>query len=226
MQGQQHPLRLAAVDASIAVSLVGTLVAILVAVAVPLWIESRRRPRLILKVGKPADGPGGSFKFLHVQIVNEPLESKWLLRNTATGCKASLSFEELGTSKRPVQDAPARWAGTPEPLSFVPAGAGVGQIFDITKLPQSYRFDLSPDKTGEAITIAVKHAGDKSAFAFNGESYGPGVSKPFCLPEFELTGDEYRLTVRVAAGGLEDAADFRLRNYGDRIDDFALGPWA
>lgn len=215
------------VDASLAVSLVGTLVAVLVAIAVPLWIESRRRPKLMLELGEPAIGHGGAFKFLHARIINEPLESKWLLRNTATGCRASLSFEELGTGKRPVQHAPARWAATAEPLSIFPsAGGTASSIFDITKLPQSYRFDLSPDEGGEAITVALKHEGQSSAFAFNGESYLAGAAAArYALPKFELPGDEYRLTVRVAAGGLHAERDFRLRNYGSKMDDFVLEPW-
>jgi hypothetical protein len=178
-------------------------------------------------VGDSTVGHDGGFKFLHVRIVNEPLKSRWLLRNTATGCRASLSFAEVGTGRRPVQHEPARWAATPEPLSLFPSTGGTAAIFDITKLPQSYRLDLSPGEAGEAVTVAVKHEGHESAFAFNADSYqAEGTAPRHCVAKFELPGDEYRLTVRVEAGGLHASADFRMRNYGGHVADFRIEPWA
>jgi len=34
------------------------------------------------------------------------------------------------------------------------------------------------------------------------------------------------MTVRVAAGGIEASADFRLRNYGTTREEFRLEPWS
>jgi hypothetical protein len=205
-------------DASLIISIVGSLVAVIVAIVVPYGIEKSRRPVLSIEVGDeaPADGPLGHWKYLHVRVVNAPLQgrrSTWLLRNTATGCKANLTFEELGTGRRPVQHEPARWSGLPEPT-------------DPRQFPASYRFDLSPDENGEAIGVAIKHEGMRSAFAFSAKSYLAQQPPMFCFHEFELPGEEYRLTVTVAAGGVTVSSDFRLRNYGTTRRDFTLEPWS
>lgn len=211
----------------LAIAIGGALLAIAVAIAVPLHIEWRRRPVFLLDVGHTAFGPGpDKLQFLHIRVANKPLNSRWLLRNTATGCKVSMTFEELGTGKRPVEHAPARWTAAPEPVSVVASGTGPDLVFDSTKVPFSYKIDVSPDVGGEFLGIVVKYEGRSSAFAFNSDSYIPEQGKDrFCLSKFELPGDEYKVTMRVAAGGVEEAETFRLRNYGTTLDRFGLELW-
>jgi hypothetical protein len=74
--------------------------------------------------------------------------------------------------------------------------------------------------------VAIKHEGLTSAWAFSANSYLQGGPRPFCYPGYELPGQEYRLTVNVAAGGIESTADFRLRNYGTTRREFTLEPWS
>jgi hypothetical protein len=205
-------------DASLVISILLGIVAVLVAIFVPITIEKSRRPIFSIKVGEGAsvDDSRGRWKYLHIVVVNAPLVGKrgsWLLRETATGCKASLTFEELGMGRRPAQHIPARWSSLPEPT-------------DPRQFPASYRFDLTPDTDGEPIGVAIKHEGLKSAWAFSANSYLGGGPRPFCYPGYELPGQEYRLTVNVAAGGVEAAADFRLRNYGTTRKEFTLEPWS
>jgi hypothetical protein len=214
-------------ETDLAISIGSAFLAIAVAIFVPIFIEWKRRPIFSLSVGHTAEGPGpDKLQFLHIKVVNKPLKNPWLLRNTATGCKVSMSFEELGSGKQPVKEAPARWTAAPEPVSVVGSGPGVGLVFDSTKVPFSYKLDVSPDEGGEFLGIVVKYEGEQSAFAFNSDSYIPETGfKRFCISKFELPGDEYEVTIRVASGGVEGSEKFRLKNYGTGLEEFRLEKW-
>ena len=99
------------------------------------------------------------------------------------------------------------------------------QVFDITKLEQSFRLDLSPSETGEAVAVALKFNNEPSAYALSKASYLEPAAGPLRSPKLELPGDEYRLTVRVEAGGVRAAADFRVRNRDSTLDGFSIQPW-
>jgi hypothetical protein len=214
-------------DTDLAISIGSAFIAIAVAIFVPLFIEWKRRPVFSLAVGHQPFGPGPEkFKFLHIKVINKPLKNRFLLRNTATGCKVSMTFDELGYENQPVKEEPARWSAAPEPVSVVATGPGVDLVYDSTKVPFSYKLDVSPDNSGEFLGIVVKYEGRESAFAFNSDSYipAPGFDR-FCIPKFELPGEEYRVTINVASGGVEDSGIFRLRNRGTSLEDFKLEPW-
>jgi hypothetical protein len=223
--------------ASLIVSIVAIFVGIFVAIAVPIAIERKRRPALTIDLAHSFDTTGNKpIRFVHVRVTNMPLRREdsgfffrqidtWLMRSVATGCRVFLSFEELGTDKRPVQGMVARWDAAPEPFNFTtdPAGNMV-MTFDMTKTPQGERFDLSPDPQGETLAVAIKHDGASSAFAFNANSYQMGEPNLWCFPKYELAGDEYRVRVEARSGGISFERVFRLRNYGTQIADFRLEP--
>ncbi len=199
--------------------------AVFLAIAVPLTVEAFRRPRFRLIAGEPSLDIRRNRKFVHVQVVNRPLTSRWflanrwLMRNTATGCTAYVTFEDLKTGERPTLNEPAKWAGTPELLSLVPSGDGMAWIPDQTKVALSYVIDVPPGEAGQALALALKYGDEQSAYAYNARSYeGPELR----FSPFELTGDEYQVTVRVEAGGIERSERFRMRNYGTSLDDFKV----
>jgi hypothetical protein len=211
---------------------------IVVAFWVPIQMERHKRPVLAIA---PADFPAGDLdgvtvRFAKIRIQNLPLEraespwyfpriDTWLARSTATGCKVSASFEEVATSARPLPDVELRWDATAEPLNLyvTPDGRRAADP-DLTKVPQSLRFDLAADPVGETLAVAIKYAGDESCFAFGAWSYFGGGPRLFAHPQFELTGEEYRLTVHVAAGGATATRTLRLRNYGQDVQDFRVVP--
>lgn len=185
------------------------------ALGIPLVIESRKRPRLRIE---PADDANATwahppFRIVHVKVINEPLGGKlgrWLLRNVATSCKVGVLFESQSSNETVA--IPGRWSGTPEPFSFFPTNGAIRALFDPTKVPQSLRFDLSPDTEGEVLGIAIKADGDCEAYAFTSESYQAQDSRR--LPTLRLTDDVYTVTVTAHAGGIAASAVFLLHNRG------------
>ena len=214
------PLRSVSADAVVSI------VAVLVAVVLPLGIERVKRPTFSFSTDSPADL--GEIRYLNVRIINRPLGGllgKWLLRNTATGCIASVSFKELGSGKRPVEDAAARWAAKPEPVTMQIDGSGsVFWVPDITKLGEAFRLDLSPSQNGETVVVALKHEGDAPAYAVSEISHREAPADRRA-EKLKLPGDEYRVTIRVEAGGVYSEADFRMRNRDSTLNGFSIQPW-
>jgi hypothetical protein len=219
---------------SVALALFG----IFVAFWVPIQMERHKRPVLTIEPYDSAAGDlgGVTVRFAKIRVQNLPLgrdESPWyfpridtwLSRATATGCKVTASFEEIATGARPVPDVELRWDATAEPLNlYVTADGRHAADPDITKLPQSLRFDVAPDRVGEALAIGIKYAGEESAFAFGAWSYFGGGPRLYGHPAFELAGDEYLVTIRATAGGASATRTVRLRNYGRDVHDFRVVP--
>jgi len=204
-------------------ALVYAIIGGLIATTVPLGIEFLRRPKPALSIADPAIGrsPTGKHGFVHVRVVNEPLRKplgRVLLRNTATGCEASLEF--LGDP--PIQHTkplPARWTSTPAPQTWNDV---VGWIFARNMVPLSQVTDIQPSYAGQLITVALRYEDMPSAFAFNADSYNTtDRDRHQCRPEYELRGLEYAVKVNVAAGSIETTRVFRLVN-GETLDDFRL----
>ena len=98
---------------------------------------------------------------------------------------------------------PGRWSATPQPLTF--------GHFDNERVPQSLRFDLSPDEQGETLAVAIKRDGDTNAYGFNSYSYANGA---LCLPHYALPDETYDVEVRAHAGPVEAQGSFVLHNAG------------
>lgn len=199
-------------------------VGIIVAICVPLVIERLKRPSFAFRVAEPSHI--GSVKYLHVAIINRPLTSKWLLRNTATGCTASLSYESLpiGSGEHRPWGAAARWSAKAEPWTPLVVNGRIERLYDDTKLNNCFHMDLEPSDRGEVVIAAIKHADDKAAYALSTDSYGPDSDGELRAPSLVLPGPEYKLTVVVEAGGRKCPGDFRVRN-GDGHDGFYIEPW-
>ena len=193
------------------------IVGILLAIAIPLHIEYSRRPSLSIDRADDLNWDGGARRIVHIKVVNAPLtgfKAKWLLRNDATGCRVELIFRSK--SDRSEKEVPGRWSGAPEPLAPTPDGRFV---FDATKTPQSFTFDVPPGPGGEILGIAIKDDGDTRAFAFSAQSYlVPGLKHP----AYELAHEAYEVRVNAQAGGIKASATFSLENQGDRSTGLRL----
>jgi hypothetical protein len=87
-------------------------VAVVIAVVLPLAIEWIKKPRFVLLAADPTRV--NDDRYIHVRIVNKPiggLLGKLLLRNTATGCHASLTFEAQRSRTRQLRGQPGRMRG-------------------------------------------------------------------------------------------------------------------
>jgi hypothetical protein len=188
-------------------------IAIFLAIAVPLGIERLKRPSFDFAVADPGcsdtGDPGGPLKYLNVTVFNDPIIGP-LLRNTATGCIASLTYSELSATAPPPLLVPARWSARPEPDD------------NPRMLEQAFHLDLEPSDQGAVIPVAMKYAKDPEAYAVSRASYEPDAyNNGQRATGLALRGRDYKLTVAVEAGGLKRNADFRLYNHGGH-DGFRL----
>ena len=217
------------------------LIGIAVALAVPLFVEWSRRPKLVIDRTDDVNqrGTEPAWRIVHIKVANLPLQGplgRYLLRNAAASCRVTITFRSLSNGDE--IRMPGRWSASPEPRSLVglppevpmeyynldPARAGRPGIewpFDLTKVPQTLRTDLAPDLDGEPVPVAIKYAGDTAAFGFTSESY---AYEDFRKPDLRLADEEYLVTVDVAAGGIGGSRRFRLRNAGGHETDLRLEP--
>jgi hypothetical protein len=197
------------------------LIGIALALAIPLYVEYSRRP--VLRIRRAGDLNMGDAsersRITHVKVINEPLaghRARWLLRNDANGCRVTLTFRSLSDNTE--MTMAGRWSSTPQPLTPTEGG---GLQFDITKLPQSERLDLSADAEGESVAVAIKHDGDHEAFGFTAQSYAP-FAPDFRSPGLELPREEYEVHVEARAGEIVATATFHLENEGDHHTGLVL----
>jgi hypothetical protein len=223
------------VDFGGVIGVVLALFGIFVAFWVPIQMERRKRPVLMIEPAEMEAGVIGDHRarFAKIGVRNLPIRREdspwyfpridsWLLRATATGCKVTASFEELATGGRPLTNRQMRWDAASEPLNlYVDATGSLAAHPDITKVPQSLSLDVAPDSV-ETIAVAIKYEGEEAAYAFDAWSYFHGGPRLFADPRLELAGEEYRVSVRAAAGGISVERTLRLRNYGDSLDDFRV----
>jgi hypothetical protein len=200
---------------------------ILTAIALPLWIEKSKRPSFAFEVRDATCLE--PVKYLHVAIINRPLtgrRGKWLLRNTATGCVASLSYEALPIpgEHRP-WGVPARWSAKAEPWTLVPINDKIKRVHDDTKLENCFHMDLEPSDHGEVVIAAIKHANDKAAYALSKGSYGKTSDGELRSRDLILRAEQYKLTVIAEAGGLRCSGDFLLHN-AEGLEGFYVEPYA
>ena len=216
------------------------LIGIAVAIGVPLFVEWSRRPALRIERGDDVNEhrANPAWRLLHVRIVNQPLHgwrSHWLLRNPATSCRVAVLFKSCSDGQE--IHMPGRWTASPEPRSLIggppevpmeyynldPVRAGepsIGMPFDPTKVPGTLRLDLSADADGEPVPVAIKFKGEVAAFGFTSESY---AYADFRKPDLVLPDEEYLVTIRARAGGIEVTETFRLHNAGQLETDLRLG---
>jgi hypothetical protein len=199
-----------------------SIVAVVLAVVLPLGIERLKRPKLVCAFAAPA--PVNDDWYIHVQVINKPIPFPFgllMLRNTATGCQARLTFQ--GTSIRGV---PASWPAKPDAWTLVlkpdaPPEDMYAYVFDPMKLEQRFRMDVEPSKEGEAIIIALK-GDDEPAYAISKASYLDAWRNALRAPQLMLSPGEHKLTVDVAAGSVEGRGEFIVRDVGRARNELSI----
>ena len=188
------------------------LIAVLVAIAVPLLVEKKKRPRLLIERADDANSPLG-FRIVHIKVINQPLTgrlARWLVPNEATSCRVDISFRSLSDGQ--VTNIAGRWSGTAEPFVIVPTPGGLVRTFDPSMVPETLRFSLAADAVGEALGIAIKQDGDTEAYAFTSASYAAPDTRR--LVEYQLPDSAYEVIAIARTGQIETRRMFRLENQG------------
>ncbi len=166
--------------------------------------------------------PRGACRLLEVRVINEPMRgllARWLLTNTATGCKVTFDFVRAdGTSFR----VPGRWNATPQPIQrHMVNGDPVG-IPDRDAIPATLRFDLDPDTDGETLAVTIKREGQLHAFGFSSESY---LYEFFENPDWRVLPGPSEVIVEARSGEVSSGRwRFSLANNGTSRDDLQMGP--
>jgi hypothetical protein len=196
-----------------ALSIIGVVLA-LAALALPVAIERKRRPRLSIEASEWEPETEVSWEFATVRVSNQPLRGFWgllLTRASADGCVVSFSIVGPDTSSDVALDLPGRWSGAPEPYRTEirrrqDDGWERVETFDHRLVPGSFRFDIPSTGVGEEVAITVHR--EAQAFAFNSWSYAhPAWGKP----EWRLPPGHYTVGVRASASGCEARGHFALR---------------
>ena len=193
-------------------------IGVVLAIAVPLYVEFSRRPVLRIERADDLNVEARGYRIVHVRVISEPLtgwRARWLLRNDAVGCKVQVTCRSRSDGREYV--AAGRWSATPEPLALAPDLKGF--VFDPGKVPQTERFDLSPDATGEILGVAIKYDGDADAYIFGPWSY---MHPRLCDPAYRLPDTEYDVYIEARAGEIVRRAHLVLANEGDGRTGLAL----
>src|SRR5580704_138438 len=156
------------------------------AIAVIIWLERLRSPRLTLadpvpnpphQVDIPPRGPfQNDWRSLRVVVNNEllrPWANWWLVRLPAQQCRADITFLR-STDASPIFQQPmtGRWAsGAPEPrVAHVQTASG--QTVPVLLNPQELKpaLDLYPGDS-LILDVAIRVDGENDCYGWNDETY-------------------------------------------------------
>jgi hypothetical protein len=178
----------------------------LLAVLIALYIERRRQPRVVLTATESANAaieyndtarqPWGRVKFYRLQVENVPFPKpfRWIPRQSAEGCRATLDFTDADGDL--VFSMHGRWSSTPEPAFLKDEERLLRVIY-----PDPVTI---PVRAVEFLDVFIWHDQTKEAYGWNNDAYlGPAVWKP---AHHKLEHREYRLRVRLSLqnGGMVD----------------------
>ena len=172
----------------------------LLSLAIVIWVESQRRPRLAIRIRPPADRnyegqPARNARFLEVDVENLALANwqRWMLRQAAVNCRAAIAFFNLNGQPLFAKELAARWSASPEPVPEI-EGAIEDTIegkprslylIDRARITILSQIDIPPGET-EALGIAGRFDEDADAYGWGNESYfsNPAWRNPaWRLPE-------------------------------------------
>ncbi len=196
----------------------------LITIAVAILVEYLRRPALLLELDAPIDRPysdahpAQNARFVRVRVHNRalPWPFRWMARNAASFCTATVSFHHLDGQNVFGRQMAGRWSGSPEPVPspFV-LGNQQGMLWDIGRLSAPQRMDI-PVGTAEPVDVAGKFDDDDDCYGWNNETY---FSNPHWRnPAWRLPHGRYLLHVVVRSQGETAEGTFRLANDVPRGD--------
>jgi len=166
-------------------------VASLIASVVVLVIDRQRMPNLAIIMDNSAnttptyDAGRGRWKFVRAKVINRrmPKLLRWLIRQTAENCRATVSlFNEAEESLFSMR---GRWADSPE-LAHLPQSEWIVRI-------------LYPDPatiiegSEQILDIVVMKEGDNEAFGWNNEAY----LNNWKTPQYRLPIGRYKVKIDI-----------------------------
>ena len=197
----------------------------IVAIVITIWVESLRKPKLSLSIGKPTDlayhdrpAPAKDARFLGFELTNSALPKlfRWLQRNAALQCHGTIEFYHLDGQNVFGRSMPIRWSGSPEPVPMVIA-VGEQRIFisDPVRFTLAPRVDVYPGES-ERLDVATKFDNENDCYGWSNESY---FSDPVWRNQnWKLIPGRYLVKVTIVSAGEKISSVFRLINDVPRKD--------
>lgn len=194
-----------------------------VAIMITVWVESLRKPRLSLEIGKPSDiaydkRPAKNARFLGLELANKPLPKifRWLQRGAALQCHGMIEFYHLDGQNVFGRSMPIRWSGSPEPAPML-ISAGEQRIIltDPARFTLAPRIDVYPGES-ERLDISAKFDDEADCYGWSNENY---FSNPIWRsPNWKLPSGRFLVKVTIFTAGEKFSGLFRLINDVPRKD--------
>ncbi|MEW6487772.1 MAG: hypothetical protein AB1578_07645 [Thermodesulfobacteriota bacterium] len=199
-----------------------------IAIFITIFVENLRKPKLSFGLSDPVDHqyegrPARTARYLLVDVTNRrlPWYARWMSRDAALSCHASVSFHHLDGQNVFGRVMPGRWSGSTEPIpmQFV-LGGQAGYLLDPTRFTVTSEVDIQPGET-KRLDIAARFDDEDCCFGWSNLSY---LSNPVWRnPDWKLPPGRYLVKVTVVCSGEKRTGLFRL--VGDvRQRDFRLVP--
>jgi hypothetical protein len=199
-----------------------TLFGALVTIAMVIFVERMRRPRLELSIQPPFDGPWAqnapvrAMRSLRLILSNKTLPwwaRSWMSHTPALQCRAEITFHD-GTTRQNIfeRTMEGRWATSAEPF-IIQAPQGRPIMF----IPESVCVVYPGEHA--VLDIAIRADDDVHSYGWNNESY---VCTPeWRNPRWQLRQGIYLVKVVITSSGQKYSRCFSLINQANR-DAFHL----
>lgn len=215
---------------SLASVVIAMVLGILASLIVAMFVEWMRKPRIAISILPPEEvglyRVGGelieTYVSLKVSVSNAPppFVFRWMQRQSARDCRATLHFLREDKSPFIERPMPGRWAGSvqPVPLQGVIRSSGETiELYDIARLSADSRIHI-PAGESESLDVAVRFSDSSNAFGWTNESYRYEGSRH---PGFTLPKGRYVVDILVQSEGVKKQERFRLEN-DHTIKEFRL----
>lgn len=194
----------------------------LVALIIFFIVDLFKRPNFVISLGAINESVDGSYRFLHVNIINLDWPFWFIFRkDNAVNTTAEIIFKEKDFNK-PIFAVQGRWSSNPEPIKrdstntfllFDEDKARVGGLITISPSPNTK--ELHEGKLG----IAVKFDGENECYGFSDKSYS---STNLREGSWKLQRGVYDVDVVVRSGRFSKKESFILENLGKNLQKFSL----
>lgn len=206
----------------------------ILSIGITIWVEYLGKPKLKFRASHvndvdysrlPEKRPATNARFLSLVIENKRLSLpfRWLSRNAALQCHATIDFFHLDGQNVFGRNMIGRWLGSAEPI---PAIQISGEGINIEKIvvsggqqaTSSTINDIYPGEKAN-LDIAARFDRDIVCYGWNDEGY---FSNPLWRnPKWELPSGRYIVKVELVSSGDKSVGYYRLVNDVD-ISSFRL----
>jgi hypothetical protein len=204
----------------IVLAAIGVVLGGVIAVAVAIWIEQLRRPKMSLVIEPPDEiifTPANlRARSLKVRVSNSALTGleSFMVRAPALQARGVITFHRYGDGQdifgKPMA---GRWASGLQPTAIPVRSVANGnidyQILDPQMAGAGSRVDIYPGES-EVLDVAVRVENDDECYGFNNEMYFiPTFGRN---PDWRLGRDRFLVKIVIVSSGQRCIGVFRLIN--------------